>query len=352
MYGSMQEIADLILAQQEGLARKIVERTHEALRGAEEMPDTRERGRGMEDARYHLAYLAEALRMEEPSLFTHYVEWIKVLFAGLRFPEEGVLTTLGALRATLKGEFPEAVAGPAVAYIEEGMRHLQTAAATVPSFLEEASPLGGLARDYLRLLLEGDRQQAARRILDAVAGGTQVKDIYLHVFQPSQYEIGRLWQMNRISVAQEHYCTAATQLVMSQLYPHIFSTDKIGRRFVATCVGGELHEIGMRTVADFFEMDGWDTYYLGANTPQESVLSAVEDREAHVLGISATMTFHAGKVASLVTRVREALGGEVKILVGGYPFKVAPRLWKSIGADGFAVDAQGAVHEALRLVAP
>ena len=92
--------------------------------------------------------------------------------------------------------------------------------------------------DPLRLLLRGNRQAASQLILTAVARGVTVKDIYLHVFQRTQYEIGRLWQINRISVAQEHFCTAATQLIMSQLYPHIFRTERVGRRLVATCVGG------------------------------------------------------------------------------------------------------------------
>ena len=39
--------------------------------------------------------------------------------------------------------------------------------------------------------------------------GISVKDIYLHVFQSSLYEIGRLWQENKITVAQEHYCQYA-----------------------------------------------------------------------------------------------------------------------------------------------
>ena len=118
-----------------------------------------------------------------------------------------------------------------------------------------------LAVSYLNTLLAGDSHLANQLILDAVRHGFGVKDIYLHVFQPCQQEIGRLWQMNRISVAQEHFCTVVTQTIMSQLYPYIFATEKNGRRLVATSVSGELHEIGMRMVADFLEMEGWTTYY-------------------------------------------------------------------------------------------
>jgi methylmalonyl-CoA mutase cobalamin-binding domain/chain len=217
--------------------------------------------------------------------------------------------------------------------------------------LEQNAFLGGLAREYLDALLRGERRMASQLVLDAVQQGTSIRDAYLHVFQQSQYEIGRLWQMNRITVAQEHYCTAATQLIMSQLYPRLFEADRIGRCLVATCVGDELHELGVRMVADFFEMEGWDTYYVGANAPAQSILQAVAEQEADLLGISATMTFHLRDVASLIAQVRKAhTGRDVTILVGGYPFNVAPDLWQELGADGHARDAEKAVGLANQLL--
>ncbi len=184
------------------------------------------------------------------------------------------------------------------------LEKLEQTSPTLPTYLESDAPLTDLAQDYLRLLLQGERRLASSLILDAVEAGARVKDIYVHVFQRTQREIGRLWQMNRLTVAQEHYCTAATQLIMSQLYPQVFAAERIGHRAVVACVGGELHELGARMVADFFEMEGWDAYYLGANTPADSVLRTLEEREAEVLAISATMTFHVSAVADLVAQVR------------------------------------------------
>jgi methanogenic corrinoid protein MtbC1 len=37
--------------------------------------------------------------------------------------------------------------------------------------------------------------------------------------------------------------------------------------------------------------------------------------------------------------------------VGGYPFNVMPALWRKIGADGYAADAEGAVEIGNRLIA-
>lgn len=334
------------------LAEAVVQRMYAAQPEVWERYGEVGRAHSLQDARYHLAYLAEALATADPSLFLDYAAWVKVLFAGLRLPDRAMVDTLQTTGVVLRDHLPSDAADAACDYIDLVLRNWQETPTTVASFIDEAAPLGALARRYLDALLAGDRRTASQLILDAVAQGVSVRDIYLHVFQPSQFEIGRLWQTNRVSVAQEHFCTAATQMIMSQLYPHIFATEKTGRRLVATCVGGELHEIGVRMVADFFEMEGWDSYYLGANTPLESVLRTVKERQAHAVAISATMTFHLRQVAAMVEAVRNSeVGGQVKILVGGYPFRVAPGLWREVGADGSALDALSAVRLANDLVA-
>ncbi len=177
--------------------------------------------------------------------------------------------------------------------------------------------------------------------MDLVKQGVEIKRIYIDIFQMSQYELGQLWQSGKINVAQEHYCTAATQLIMSQLYPYIFKTKKGKHFFVGACINGEMHEIGIRMLADLLELDGWNTMYLGANVPDESIVKTLIDNKADVLGISATMTFHLGKVEKLIKTVRQSeIVGKIKIFVGGYVFNNNSELWRQVGADGFATDAE------------
>ena len=201
----------------------------------------------------------------------------------------------------------------------------------VPSFLAPDAPLAVLTRGYLTALLDGDEHQASTLILDAVATGVPITDIYLYVFQPAQYEVGRLWATHDISVAQAHYCTAATQVVMSKLYPHIFAVAGQDGTLVATCVAGDLHEIGNRMVADFFEMDGWDTHYLGANTPVADVVTAVIDRKADVLAISVTISAYLPEVSALIKAVRAR----------GLQHRCRSRGWSSFQLDARLVAASG-----------
>ncbi len=311
-----------------------------------------EKGRvlSLRDQNYHLQYLSEAIRLSEPRLFAEYIAWVKTLFEGLELHPEALATVLRYTKEVIQETYADDISSLANMCIDAGLGRVGATSEEMPSFISSEAPLADLARRYLDALLDAQRHAASRLVLDAVQEGTGVKDIYTHVFQTSQREIGRLWQTNQISVAQEHYCTASTQLIMSQLYPQIFATEKVGRRLVATCVGGELHEMGVRMVADFFEMEGWDTYYLGANTPADSIIKAVSDQRAHVLAVSVTMTFHAHLLSELISRVREKFEDRVKTLVGGYPFNLAPDLWRKVDADGYAPDAQAAIAMANRLV--
>lgn len=310
------------------------------------------REKSLQDAGYHLAYLSEALALDNRALFVDYVAWAKAMLAQRRVLPADLAFHLECTAEILRRQLPDEAGKLAADVVTDAVRAMPAMPEELPTFLEEDAPLSPLAHQYLQALLRGERQLASRLVLDAADKGNSIKDIYLRVFQPAQREIGRLWQMNRISVAQEHYCTAATQLVMSQLYPKLFVGDKKDRNLVASCAAGDLHELGVRMVADFFEMDGWNSFYTGASTPQTDVIRTIIERRADVLGISATITYHVRAVEELIAAVRnrpECSG--VKILVGGYPFNIDPELWRRVGADGCGADAEQAIAAAERLLA-
>ena len=304
----------------------------------------------IEDTEYSLSYLFEAIEASSPELFADYITWEKVFLVNLGIPEERLKERLEVMEDVIIKNLPPEKSSIAVRYIEESIDNLPKPS-NYTSYINEDKPLVKLLEQYLEFLLNGDRHSAGKMIIEAVDNGISVKDIYLHVFQSSLYEVGRLWQENKITVAQEHYITAATQLIMSQLYPYISNSKKTGKVLVATSVSKELHEVGVRMVADFFEMDGWNTFYLGANTPTESIIQTIISKKADLVLISATISSHIGEVMDLIRTVRRcAECRDPKIIVGGYPFNVDINLWKKVGADGQAEDAETAIEMAEKLV--
>lgn len=266
-------------------------------------------------------------------------------------PNNDLVDNVVILREEINKILPEAEASALVEYVSDGLSSLRDSDVEDITFLHDGDPLYGEAREYLDLLLAGNRKEAAQLIKKLVNEGTAIKDIYEHVFQKTQYEVGALWQTNQITVAHEHYCTAATQLIMSQLYPKIFAMEKNDKRLVACSVAEDLHEIGIRMVTDFFEMEGWDTYYLGANIPDSHLIESIKENDPDVVAISVTLPLHISKAKNLIKKLRHHHEFEhLKIMVGGYPFKVVPDLWQKIGADASAGSAYDAIETANKLI--
>ena len=127
---------------------------------------------------------------------------------------------------------------------------------------------------------------------------------------------------------------------------------------VAMTLGTRLPAIGAGAIALGLFGLSWFSGVLGAVAvvfdadslrPATDLLRTLDQRQADVLAVSATMTFHVRAVADLIAAVRSEHGDAVKVLVGGYPFNVDPDLWRRIGADGSAPDALESVALAGRL---
>lgn len=295
----------------------------------------------LRDARYLLEYLYESIVANDPQILLNYSLWADELFKGLKLPENTMLETLECLKTTISREFPE-IHYKASQMIDESLKALMTNQKQL-LINNTLTPLSEHANIYVDMLLNGNRHLALQFIEQLSNQGVSVKDIYLEIFQPAQYQIGQLWLKNEISVAKEHYCTAATQRAMSLLYPKIFTTERKGLTFVAACVGNELHEIGVRMIADFFEMDGWDTYYLGANTPTDSIIKAVNERNADLVGLSITLPIHRSLLRSVIEQIKPQLPPKTKIIIGGYALNQSSVNVEWFGAHAYAPNALKAV---------
>ena len=185
---------------------------------------------------------------------------------------------------------------------------------------------------YLAAQLAGNPREALRLVLeDGLGAGLSARDVDLRVVAEAQRELGRLWENNEISVADEHQATAISQLVLSHLYTSLQRDSRVGKIIVVACVEGEQHDMAARIASDVLESAGFDVVFLGANVPTASLVDKLRAVKADALALAVTMSFHLDAVRTTITRVRDALGAELPVLVGGDAVVDAPELAASPG---------------------
>jgi methanogenic corrinoid protein MtbC1 len=290
--------------------------------------------------RLNLEALDSALALGVPALLADQLRWqqVRLESAGAPFPAAEVDRAVRRALAPSLGEED-------LRQVEELQRLAVPGAEDRPG--DTVSQLAeGRARDYLEAALAGERDAAIRVVREAMMADVDASEIMLDILQPAQIELGRLWERGEISIAHEHYTTAVTQLALSLLYPRLLlNRTLLGRSLVATSVGSETHEVGIRMISDLLEHAGWRTAYLGADVPQQEVLAQVAQQRADVLAVSATMAGHVRSVRSLVAAVRaDPRCARTRVLVGGRAFTIDPRLPALVGADGWAPDARQALE--------
>jgi len=201
------------------------------------------------------------------------------------------------------------------------------------------------ANRFLDAIVAGNRRRAFEVADQAQAAGMDIRGLYLQVFQPALREIGRLWQQNRITVADEHLATAITQAAMARLYEGLFaSATGQGPLLIAACADSERHEVGLRMVCDILEMEGWDTVFLGAAVPLPDLVRMVCDRRPQVVALSASLGPNLERVEAAIRAIREGCAEQPVIAVGGRPFSADPGLAARMGADLTASDAAEAAE--------
>lgn len=303
----------------------------------------------LEYAYQDISKLFLAVISQRPAIFVNYIEWQKSMMTSRSVPMMVIKFNLEIFKKIITEAAPEEMKEILSGYLHEAELALDHHLVEPAPFVDPEFDTHQTAQEYLKLILDHKQQEAIDSVLDKIKRGMPLKDVYLNVIQPVQYEIGRLWQLNKINVAQEHFATETSKLLMSQLYPIIKATKRNGKTIVSTCVGSELHEIGIRLVSDYFTLNGWTTYYLGANTPIRSIQRLIEDTNADVLAVSATMSNEIFLVKRLIENLKSSSSSNIKTIVGGNIFNINPELASLVGADAYGKDADHGLEQACKL---
>lgn len=177
-----------------------------------------------------------------------------------------------------------------------------------PSYLGEHPRLQGL----LMSLIAGDGESYGP-LLDGLYRG-EIDDFARNGIQPLMYEVGRYWEMDMISVADEHRITA---VIANEISSRRRVTDGLPRRTVLISPApNEFHELGALIVSEEFRRRGWKVIYLNAGTPEEEVLRTIGTERPAVAALSTALILHGVALKRLVGAIKKRYRG-LPIILGG-----------------------------------
>jgi 5-methyltetrahydrofolate--homocysteine methyltransferase len=207
--------------------------------------------------------------------------------------------------------------------------------------------------DYAELkqaVLEGEAETAIQRAREALDAGAEPLQLINLAISPAMQKAGELFEEGEYFVPELLMAARATKGIFEILRPLLAKQGvaPLGKVVLGT-VQGDLHDIGKNLVGAMLEGGGFEVIDLGVAVTPEQFITAIQTREANLVGLSAllTTTMPAMK-ETLEAFAASGVRDRIKVMIGGAP--VTQGFANSIGADGFAENASMAVSVAKMLI--
>jgi len=209
-----------------------------------------------------------------------------------------------------------------------------TSADPVPIDYEE------LALAYAKVAVRGDDGACAEIIDQVLRSQASLLTIYQDLLGPAMHHVGVWYEVGAIDEAQEHMASNITERMLSRAAQMSTPIKKQNKSVVLGCAANNWHVLGIRMLSDFLKLNGWTTYYLGANTPIKSFFNTVLDRRPNLVLLSCSTDVGEPATLELLAMLNKARTKKLNFLigVGGSRVQLAPKPYTLAGADFYCLD--------------
>lgn len=297
----------------------------------------------------HLDFMSTVFEFNSFELLVKTVPWVYRSYHSHGFSFDYFLRELEAWKAAVSQFLSPGAAGEINTVYDWMIKHHERMielSALIPERQEPHPELKDERKRFGACLLAADFPLCMKIASSVLERENGQEALYLGLIQPVMYEIGSLWEQDKISAAEEHMATSMVGRVLAGFYARLPVSQANRGKAVVTSAPNEFHELGARILADMLEADGWDIFFLGANTPADELIKLVRKANPRFLAISVTMPFNMDKVAAMIFSIRnDPALSHIRILAGGAAFNTDRTLWQRIGADAWAEDPPSAIRQ-------
>ena len=215
-------------------------------------------------------------------------------------------------------------------------------------------PAVGPNRDDIQrlaiLVIGTDEAETVAHFERVRAQGHSYTTLLAHFLAPAAHLLGELWRQDVCDFFEVTIGVGRLQAFMDRLTaPEPISAAEVQRRALMIALPGETHLLGVRMVAKFLEVTGWDVS-VEEQLPAEDNARTVASEWIGVVGLSLSLASRAELAARTVSAIRGAsMNPHIAIMAGGSAINENPELALQIGADAVGFDAPTAAIVASHL---
>jgi len=195
--------------------------------------------------------------------------------------------------------------------------------------------------DFLDILQRQDRYEALRYVLDLLnAKKLKVVEVYEELLAPALYSLTSSDDEN-IDIWKEHVRTSIIKTIIENLLPYVVEERKELNIKKAKTVAlfsppEEYHDVGARMAADVFSIMGFDTIYVGSNTPLRVLEAGLNSNKIDIVALSVSNPYHLVSARNIIASLRKS-NPKLKIIIGGSAASKVKEQSAKINADNIVL---------------
>ncbi|HKO66139.1 MAG TPA: B12-binding domain-containing protein [Candidatus Nitrosocosmicus sp.] len=139
-------------------------------------------------------------------------------------------------------------------------------------------------------------------------------EFYDDILRPVLYDVGHLWQENKLDIGMEHICSNTANKTIHKITDSIKPNDKMENIIICT-PDGELHNIACNIIESLLIERGFQVNNVSPSIPTDSMISYINETKPLMILISVTLKDSIGSAVRLIKKISSVFS--IPILVGG-----------------------------------
>ena len=193
-----------------------------------------------------------------------------------------------------------------------------------------------IVKEFEDALLSLDRIKVKDILLENSASGDFIKTLE-EIVVPAMENMGLKWESGEIALSQIYMGGRICEEIVDELLPKT-DNKRIDDPNLALVVFNDYHTLGKRIVYTFLRASGYSVVDYGQQSSIDELIQKVKEDNIEILLISVLMLNSALNIKKLTDKIKQE-NLNVKVVVGGAPFRFDNKLCEDIGADAYATNA-------------